>query len=178
MKSEDVWALIAAFAPLSLMAFGGNLSVLAPIQQQSVNVHGWLTPKEFTEFFALSRSSPGPGAMIVTLIGWKVAGWVGALVATLSLYLPSFTLALVVSRVWEKYRGRNWHTALQKGLTPIAGGLILAAIVSVLRLLNSPIMVAVAFASFACFLVRPKLNPLIMLAAGGMVAIVADRFAS
>lgn len=178
MRSEDVLALILAFAPLSLMAFGGNLSVLAPIQHQSVEVHGWLSPREFTEYFAISRSSPGPGAMIVTLIGWKVAGWVGALTATLSLYMPSFTLALMVSRVWERYRGRNWHTALQKGLAPIAAGLILSAIVSVLRLLNSPVMVGIAFASFACFLVRPKISPLYLLAAGGTVAIVADRLAS
>jgi chromate transporter len=178
MRSEDIWALFVAFAPLSLMAFGGNLSVLAPIQQQAVDVHGWLTAREFMEYFAISRSSPGPGAMIVTLIGWKVAGWVGALVATLSLYMPSFTLALVVSRVWEKYRGRNWHTALQKGLTPIAAGLILAAIVAVLQLTNSVMMVAIAFASFACFLIRPKISPVYLLAAGGMVAILVDRYVS
>jgi chromate transporter len=177
MRSDDVWALFVAFAPLSLMAFGGNLSVLAPIQQQAVEVHGWLSPREFTEYFAISRSSPGPGAMIVTLIGWKVAGWAGALVATLSLYMPSFTLALVVSRVWERYRGRNWHTALQKGLAPIAAGLILAAIVSVLRLTNSPVM-AIALASFAVFLVRPKISPLYLLAAGGTTAILVDRVVS
>lgn len=176
MRSEDIWALIIAFAPLSLMAFGGNLSVLAPIQHQSVEVHGWLSPREFTEYFAISRSSPGPGAMIVTLIGWKVAGWAGALAATLSLYMPSFTLALVVSRVWERYRGRNWHTALQKGLAPIAAGLILAAIVSVLQLTNSVTMVAIALASFAVFLVRPKISPLYLLAAGGTVSILVDRF--
>jgi len=178
MRSDDIWALIIAFAPLSLMAFGGNLSVLAPIQHQSVEVHGWLSPREFTEYFAISRSSPGPGAMIVTLIGWKVAGWVGALVATLSLYMPSFTLALVVSRVWEKYRGRNWHTALQKGLAPIAAGLILAAIVSVLQLTNSVTMVAIALASFGVFLVRPKISPLYLLAGGGTVSVLVDRFVS
>jgi len=178
MRSDDIWAIILSFAPLSLMAFGGNLSVLSSIQQQAVDVHGWLTPREFMEYFAISRSSPGPGAMIVTLIGWKVAGWVGATVATLALYMPSFTLALVVSRVWEKYRGRNWHTALQKGLTPIAAGLILSAIVSVLQLTNSPMMVAIAFASFACFMVWPKLSPLYMLAAGGTVAILVNQYTS
>ena len=116
--------------------------------------------------------------MIVTLIGWKVAGWVGALVATLSLYMPSFTLALVVSRVWERYRGRNWHTALQKGLAPIAAGLILAAIVSVLQLTNSVTMVAIALASFGVFLVRPKISPLYLLAGGGTVSVLVDRFVS
>ena len=150
-------------------AHGAGLPGVAPGQVKAIK----MAPKIAYRNLFHDRMS-----LIVTLIGWKVAGAVGALTATLALYMPSFTLALMVSRVWERYRGRNWHTALQKGLTPIAGGLILAAILSVLQLTNSLVMVTIAFASFACFLVRPKLSPMYMLAAGGLVAIAVNQFVS
>ena len=67
-------ALFAVFAPLSLLSFGGSNAVLADIAQQSVSVHGWTSQREFADFFALSRAAPGPGSMLVALIGWKIAG--------------------------------------------------------------------------------------------------------
>jgi chromate transporter len=92
-------ALFAVFAPLSLLSFGGSNAVLADIAQQSVAVHGWVSEREFADFFALSRAAPGPGSMLVALIGWKVAGLSGALVATASLYLPGAILVYGASRV-------------------------------------------------------------------------------
>ena len=174
MRSEDFWALLVAFVPLSLMAFGGNLSILGGIQHQAVDVHRWVSPREFVDFFAISRAAPGPGSMIVTIIGWKIGGWQGAIVATLALYLPSSMLCLAVSRVWSRYRGRAWHTAIQNGLIPVAAGLLWVGIAAVLQVANSWLALVLALAAFAVFMWRPKINPLLLLGAGAVIAIGVD----
>ena len=119
MRNGPTWALVAVFVPFSLTSIGGGPSVFAGIQHQAVDVHHWASAREFVDLFAISRAAPGPGSMLVTLIGWKVAGWWGALVATLALFVPSSLLCYGVARVWNRHRGKRWHTALEQGLAPV-----------------------------------------------------------
>lgn len=173
MAENSTWALVAVFAPLSLVAVGGGGSIMADIQRQSVEVHHWLTSREFIDYFAISRAAPGPGSLLVTIIGWKVYGWLGALVATLALILPSSLLAYFVSRVWNRYRGRKWHTALERGLAPIGTGLIVAAVLTLLKIADAGIMTWVVAGGSAVILgLRPKLHPLLVLLVGGLVFLV------
>jgi chromate transporter len=172
VRDDPLIGLIAVFVPFSLAAVGGTLSVLAGIQHEAVDVRHWLTGREFIEIFAVSRGAPGPGSMLVTLIGWKVAGWLGAVVATLALYLPSALLMLVVAKIWGRYRGRSWHSAVQNGLAPVGVGLILAGIVAVFRIAGAgPLSWAVAIGSAIILGWRPRMHPLLLLAAGGLVFI-------
>src|SRR5215471_17859153 len=119
-------ALALVFVPLSLLSIGGGASLLAEIEHQSVAVHGWTTQRQFADLFAISRAAPGPGTMLAALIGWKVAGVPGALAATMALYLPSSLLVYGAARLWGRWRGSVWHTAIERGLAPIAAGLILS----------------------------------------------------
>ena len=77
-------ALVFVFGPLSLLSIGGGASLLAEIEHQAVSVHHWTTQRQFADLFAISRAAPGPGTMLSALIGWKVAGWAGALTATVA----------------------------------------------------------------------------------------------
>src|SRR5580693_5566402 len=88
-------ALLVVFAPLSLLSFGGGNATIADIAHQSVAVRHWTSQRDFADLFALSRAAPGPGSMLATLVGWKVAGFAGALIATVSFYLPSSLLLFV-----------------------------------------------------------------------------------
>ena len=133
MRNDLTWALVAVFVPFSLTSIGGGPSVFAGIQHQAVDVHHWASAREFVDLFAISRAAPGPGSMLVTLIGWKVAGWWGALVATLALFVPSSLLCYGVARVWNRHRGKRWHTALEQGLAPVGAGLLLAGVVAIFR---------------------------------------------
>ena len=126
-------ALVLVFSPLSLLSIGGGASLLAEMEHQSVAVHAWTTPREFADLFAISRAAPGPGTMLSALIGWKAAGWAGAIVATVALYLPSSLLVYGAARLWGRWRGSAWHTAVERGLAPIAAGLILSGGIAVLR---------------------------------------------
>lgn len=173
MRDNIYLQLIAVFAPLSLLSIGGGQSVIADINQQTVAIHGWLTQREFVDLFAISRAAPGPGSLLATLIGWKEAGWAGAIVASLALFLPSSLLAFAAMLVWRRHERHPWHQRVRTGLAPVATGLILASSLTVLRAASStwPIWV-LALAALAVFMSRPKVNPLLVLFAAGMLNVL------
>lgn len=166
---DTVLALAAVFIPLSLLSFGGSNAVIADIAHQSI-ARGWVGEREFADFFALARAAPGPGSMLAALIGWQAAGLAGALVATLSLYVPAALLVWIVARVWRRWRGSPWHTAVERGLAPIAAGLLLSGGIAVLRLSpGGPAIWAAAFGAAAVLLRWPGVHPVPLMFAGGIV---------
>jgi chromate transporter len=175
---RELLLLTAVLAPLSLASIGGASSIYAPLQHQAVEALHWLTPREFLDMFAIARITPGPGSMLATLIGFKVAGLPGAVVATLALFLPSSLLCLVIGRVWDRCHGRPWRQAVEDGLAPIAAGLMFAGALAVLRLgAAGPLwflswIVAIAVAALLTW--RSRLHPLGLLA-GGAAAFAAAR---
>jgi chromate transporter len=167
---QTLLALAGVFVPLSLLSFGGSNVVLADIAHQSIAVHRWAGEREFADLFAISRAAPGPGSMLVALIGWKVAGVAGAVVATLSLYLPSALLVYGAAHVWGRWQGSAWHGAIERGLAPIAAGLLLSGGIAVLRLSSAgPALWLAALLATAVLLRWPSLHPVPILLAGGAV---------
>jgi chromate transporter len=131
--ADRLLALVLVFAPISLVSLGGGPSVFAEMQRQSVEVHGWLSDERFLELFAVSRAAPGPGSLVAALVGWKAAGFPGALVAALALYLPSSLLLLVLGLWWRRGGDAPLHRAVERGLAPVAVGLIFAGVVTLAR---------------------------------------------
>lgn len=163
-------ALMSVFVPLSLVAIGGGPSIFAPIQKEAVDVQKWMSAREFIEIFAVARVAPGPGSMLGTLIGWKVAGWGGAIVATLALFVPSSILCLAVSKVWNRYRGREWHTAMEMGLAPIGTGLMFAGCIAIFRMADAgPLAWSLAVFVGAMLTWRPRMHPFALLGVGALV---------
>jgi len=107
MKDDLPLALIAVFVPFSLVSIGGGISVMAGIQHEVVDVRHWVTPRDFVDLFAISRAAPGPGSMLSTLIGWHMMGWTGAIITTLSLFVPSSRLAAGRRRLDPAHRRRR-----------------------------------------------------------------------
>lgn len=166
-------ALIAVLAPFSLVAIGGGPAIFAPLQHQAVEVRHWMNARDFIELFAIARISPGPGSMLATLIGWQVAGWGGAVVATLALFLPSSVLCVVVARFWSRYRGRAWHRALEDGLAPIGTGLMFAGAVAIFQLADAgPLAWGLGLAVAAMLTWRPKLHPFLLLGLGAVTFVL------
>jgi chromate transporter len=127
MKAGGFLSLIAFFSVLSLLSIGGSNSVVPEMSRHAVEVEHWLTAAQFTDLFAISQATPGPSNLIVALIGYKVAGFWGALVAQLAMMLPAAVVMLVVSRIWVATAESRWHLALEHALAPIAVGLIFAS---------------------------------------------------
>ena len=173
MKDDVPLALIAVFVPFSLVSVGGATSIIAGIQHQAVDVHHWVTAREFIDLFAISRAAPGPGSMLTTLIGWQVGGWLGALIATLALFVPSSLVCYGVAFVWRRYRGKRWHSALEAGLAPVGIGLVLAGILGIFQVSGGGALSwLIALASAGAMMWRPKLHPLIIFAIGGAIFVV------
>jgi len=174
MRDDVPLALLAVFVPFSLVSIGGGTSILAGIQHQAVDVHHWVTSREFVDLFAISRAAPKPGSMLTTLIGWHVGGLLGALVATLALFVPSSLLCYGVAAVWRRHRGKRWHSALEQGLAPVGIGLILAGALSILSLSGGgALSYALALGSAALLTWRPKVHPLLLFVIGGSIAVAA-----
>ena len=175
MRDNPLLALVTILAPLSIASIGGASSIYAPLQHQTVDVQQWLSPREFVELFAIARVTPGPGTMLATLIGWKVDGLIGALVATLALFLPASLLCFLISRVWNRYRGKPWHEAFEAGLAPIGAGLMLSGVIAILRLGGTgPLSWGTAAGVAALLTWQPRLHPFALLL-GGAAFFVAVR---
>ena len=169
MRGDLLWTLAAIFVPLSFATIGGGQGIVAEMHRQAVSVQGWMPEQQFMTDFALSRLAPGPGSLLVTLIGWQVAGWTGALVASLAIFLPSSLLLYGIARIWSRYRGRPWQRAVERGLAPVAAGLILAASFTVLQAAEGG-WVAWAVAGAATLLLSlTRVSPFVVLAGGAMV---------
>ena len=164
--TRPVLGLFALFAPLSLVTVGGGQTVIAAIQRQVVDQHHWMTGPQFLNAFAISRMAPGPGSLLATLIGWQVAGFWGAVAATLGIFGPTAILVYGIAVLWRRHQGALWQRALEGGLRPVAAGMILASVYVLLNALDGgwPAQ-AIAFASTA-LLLSTRADPLLLLVAG------------
>ena len=172
---DDLVSLMIVVAPLSLVAIGGASGIYAPLQHQTVDVYHWITAREFLEMFAIARVTPGPGSMITTLVGWKVAGLPGALIATLSRYVPACIGCFFAARAWNKYRGTDWHNAIETGLRPVAGGIVAAAVIVLMRIADTgPFSWIVVGLASVTFVLVPKLHPALVLAGGAAAYMLAE----
>lgn len=170
MRDDQLLPLFIVLAPLSIASIGGATAIYAPLQHQAVDVHQWVTPREFLDLFAISRFIPGPSSIIGAFIGFKVSGLLGALIAMVALYLPSSALCYGVGMVWGRHRGKPWHTAVERGLTPIAAGLIMAGVLSLFRLSGGdPLTAAVIIGVAGLLTWKRKLHPFVFLIGGAVV---------
>jgi chromate transporter len=119
--------LIAQFLLLSILSIGGANAIIPEMHRRAVDVQHWMTDADFAQLFALSQAAPGPNVLIVSLIGWKVAGLAGGVVAMLAMSGPSSVLTYAVAHAWERFRDAPWRIAIQQGLAPVTVGLILAS---------------------------------------------------
>lgn len=173
-KNNPLVLLALSFAPLSLTAVGGGMSIVADIQRITV-ANGWFTPQGFIEIFAISRAAPGPGTLIVTLIGWHVAGLAGAIIASIAIFLPSSLLIYVVARIWHSRPPAIWQQAVAFGLAPIAAGLVLTSAVFVLANSNGQLSGWLVACMTAILSIRTRLGPLTLLGIGAAAYVLIEQ---
>jgi len=164
-------SLISTFALLSLLAVGGANAAIPEMHRIAVDVHHWMNDKQFTDAFAISQLSPGPNVLIVTLIGYSVAGVAGALGATIAMCVPTAGLAYLVSRRLARPSQSRWPALIQAALVPLSIGLMAASGLIVARAADRTWVAAVVTVAAVVFATATRLNPLWMLLAGGCVGL-------
>lgn len=162
--------LALLFGGLSLLAFGGGAGVLPDMQHAAVDVHHWITAQQFLDFFALSRAAPGPGSLIVVLIGQKTAGLAGALVAFLAMFGPSSLLLYVAAQIWHRAAHSAGRALLEQALAPVAIGLTLASGLALIRGTEHSWAAYAVTAAATVLFAFTEVHPLALLA-GGAVAV-------
>jgi chromate transporter len=163
--------LAGYFALMSLFAIGGANGALPEMHRLAVEVKGWMTDRQFADMFAMAQVTPGPNVIIVTLIGYHVAGLAGAVVTTIAMCGPACAFALFVSRVWDRFREAPWRIAIQAGLVPVSIGLMAASALIVVRAASSGWIAIAVTAVAAVTAYRFSLNPLWIFAAAALLGL-------
>ncbi len=169
MNEENLAALALDFSILSLLAVGGAITVLPEMHRSVVEVHGWMSGAQFAELFALAQASPGPNILVVSLIGWKVAGIAGALVATAAVCGPSCLLTFAVSKIWLRFGDAPWRKPVENGLVPVTVGLMLAGGYLITRSADDSIMAFVITGATALIVLTTRIHPLWVFVAAGLL---------
>ncbi len=172
MTSTDTDAisqLVWHFISLSLIAIGGANAVLPEMHRQVVDVAGWMSGAEFAALFAIAQAAPGPNVLIVSLVGWKVAGVPGALASTAAMCGPSSVLAFSVGRLAHRFQHSPLRSILQNGITPITIGIILASGYLLARTADQHWAAYVLTAVTVLIVLKKRLNPLWLLAGGALL---------
>lgn len=158
--------LFLQLALLSFVAFGGATALLPELHRLVVDNRHWLDDTTFNHLFAIAQGAPGPNVLVVTLIGWELAGLPGALVATLALCLPMSILIFLLWNSWERLQGRLWRSAIQTGVAPLAVGLVLSSALLIARSGGADWRGYILTAVAASVTLRSKLHPLWLIALG------------
>lgn len=169
--NDTLVALATIFSQLSLLAFGGGNTILPEMQRQVVDVHHWMSAPAFTALFALAQAAPGPNMMIVSLVGWHVAGWPGLLVASVAKFGPSSCVTMLALHAWERFRHRPWRRYVQQGMMPVTAGLVIASAVLIAQASNRSAVQWGITAACAVLAYRTRIHPLWLLAAGALIGV-------
>jgi chromate transporter len=163
--------LARQFALLSFLAIGGVNTLLPEIHRRVVDMEHWMTDVDFAQAFAIAQAAPGPNMLIVSVIGWKVSGVLGALVATVAICAPSSVLTFAVAHVWDRFREAPLRAAIQWGLAPVTVGLVLASGYIVARTVDQTWMALALTAATVAVTLGTRLHPLVLLAAGAALGV-------
>jgi chromate transporter len=168
---SDVLVLAVQFAIMSLLALGGANAVVPEMHRQAVELRGWMDERQFADMFAISQVAPGPNVMLVTLIGYHVAGFTGALATTLAMCGPTAVLAHFLGRAWDRFRDAPWRMPVQHGLVPISVGLVGASAIVLTRAADHSWVAGLITAATAATAYWTRWNPLWLIAMAGLIGL-------
>lgn len=161
--------LLINLSLLSFITVGGLPSIIPELHRLIVEKHAWLTEQQFVDLFAIAQAAPGPNMLFVTLVGWQMAGWTGALGATLAMVGPTCVLTYFMTRLWDRFKDAPWRAAIQAGLIPVTIGFISATAYLIAKAVDVS-WVAVALTSgTAAFAYFTRINPLWALAVAAAI---------
>lgn len=178
------------FCTLSLSAFGGGKVVLPTMHHDAVqtrpdysfNNHQWMDDADFVNLFSISMAAPGPSMMVVTLVGLKAClpygtavAILGALVATLAMFVPSSFLVYFAGKWWDSWEESPWRHSIMDAIMPISTGLILAATWIIAKTSIHSVPTAIMGVVALLLMLFTKINPVLMMGVAGAISWVFLR---
>lgn len=146
--------LFLTFAKIGLFTFGGGYAMISMIENACVEKKQWITHDDMMNVTVIAESTPGPIAInCATFVGYRQKGFVGALVATLGMVLPSFVIIYLISMFLDNFLEITLIASAFKGIKIAVGILILDAAITMIRKMHKkPIPRIIMVCSFAAML--------------------------
>jgi chromate transporter len=164
--------IFLTFSGMSLTLFGGGYVIIPAMQQVIVEGFHWLSTKEFADAIAMGQITPGPVILTATFIGFRVAGYLGACVATFAIFLPPSLLMIILSGFLKKMKDSNVITSIFKGMRPAIIGMIFSAAFTVGKEAELIWPSAIIFLTVLVLLVKFKVDVLYMIPLAGLAGIL------
>src|SRR5215510_15151534 len=158
--------------------FGGGLTMIAFIQEQVVSQWSWLTPQEFIDGLALGQLTPGPVLMVAAYVGYKVAGFAGAVVGSIAAFLPSFVMMLALFPVFDRARTLKWTRAALRGIAPAVIGVLAVSLVRLAPYAVLDVFTLATLAATVVVLMLWRVNTIKVMLGGAVLGIARSRLLS
>jgi chromate transporter len=173
LGAGELLGLFGHFLVLSLISIGGAITTASDMHRYVVQEKGWMGDDAFTASIAIAQAAPGPNILFVAVIGWNIAGPLGALATLAGILIPSTTLTLWVARFARQRRETRGVRAFVTGLAPVTIGLLLATgwvlaqpyLAAPDRRLGASLLMAVTVLA----IVRTRIGPMWLVALGAVV---------
>ncbi|MEA2394619.1 MAG: chromate transporter [Solirubrobacteraceae bacterium] len=163
------------FAKAGALTFGSGLAIVPFLHQGLVVEHGWLTEQQFVDAVAMGLISPGPVVIMATFAGYLIGGLVGAIIATVAVFLPVYFFVVVPGRLIRRHEQHPRLQGFVKGATAAAAGAIAgAAIVIAGQVVQDAWSVVIGLTALALLLQRKvKVPEPALVAAAALVGLIA-----
>ena len=176
-KMNMLLDLFLTFAKIGLFTFGGGYAMISVIEHNCVETKHWISHEEMMNMTVIAESTPGPIAInCATFTGYKKAGLIGALVATLGMVLPSFVIIYLISLFLDNFLELNVITNAFKGIKVAVGILILDAALTMIKRMNKKklprvFMVCSAIAMLCINIFSWKISSICLMLVAGTVSL-------
>jgi chromate transporter len=169
--------LVLRFVLIGAIAFGGGQAALPLVEQLTVSDTGWLTPEQFSVGIGLAYATPGPVLILASYVGYHVAGFAGALAATVAVFAIPVALAATAARVVARLSGSERFRRFGRFAGAAAVGLLGITLFAVARPVIQ-IHPALLIASAAVFAAEGKgTSPIFLLVAAAIVGGITGEIA-
>jgi chromate transporter len=169
---DTLLVLFWRFVVISLLAFGGGGATIALVERVAVADEGWIDPEEFAAALSFGFITPGPILIMASFIGYHAAGFAGAIVATVGVFVMPWALAAAAARQLRAYLRHPLLRAFGRGAAPAVMGLLAVTVISLARSgLPNWGYAAIAVAA-GIVAARTRLHPIAILGGGAAVGIV------
>jgi chromate transporter len=165
--------LLLFFLKAGSLTFGSGLVIVPFLEQGLVQQFGWLDQRQFLIAVAIGMISPGPVVITATFVGYLVAGFWGAVVSTIGIFLPSFLLVLIAAPLLARHRGNPNVQGFVKGAYAAAIGTILGACILLGRIAIGDWLTALIGLVSLAILFRWKVSNPLLIAATAVVGLIA-----
>lgn len=158
---------------INALTIGGGYVMLPMLQKEFVEKHHWLTNQEFLDAIAIGQITPGPLTVMNAVIGYKISGLAGAVLAMISSYLPCIIIVTLVAKYYYDYRESILVQSSFKGIKPAVIGLLAAVSISLGHTALTDIPASgIAMVSFAAIAFTKTDPTLVIIGAGVFGAIL------